>query len=945
MSLFFRYGPRSGAPPPGYPPMGVKQMPPMGNLPVQSDQPLPGYRGRYDGPPFEEIPPGVEPPVPGFEPSPFEKPQFGPPGSIDRDRLPPPNYRDPYRPPSYTHNDGPGGYRDNMTIPPPVPNEIPVHVGDQPPRYRDNYRPGHYRDQGPMPFRDGQQYREPGPQGPYRDPNFRGGPPPFRDNSYRNVPYREGGFRDNMPHNSFREPGVPFRPPSADPREVIPPNYHDSNYRDNYREESGSRDHNRPGFRSNVRNRGGLRRTNVEHDRHRDREGRDRERFNENRETTDKTERPRDSERRTGYEKVRDAREGREDRTKEYERNRDYDKERDHDRTTPDKKTRASPKRSRDTREKKRSESRGRSRDRESRREKKEERTREKSSADRSREHKDKEKKIKERKKKKREKEKDTDKKKKRDKKDKKDKDHVKKEEGDSEKLDVKGDEKESNEVNIEKQDIIKTENVETEISTIKKEDSPPTAESTEKPAVDLYGDEASEAVDKEIIENYVKTEDKGDTRSTEIKNEDDMNISKEEPFDGIELQATAEELDLKADLEASNPISKEMLASLPELSKWEVDEENAEKSKEPGEITSPEEEEDGSKVTSDVIKRAENAIFAKAINTLRPIEIKKISSDRIKLYGDEVPKTAMSNMQITVPVADSEPRSIEINERKKRYSKTPPPRLSVKDRLGGKVEDVRRGRETRVVQSTVERVKSRSKTPKREQTYRRVTVERDRGRKQQDRVESAKSDRRLMSEAVKTNEKHRARSPHEKKFIDKIGKEDKKLNYENTQRDRGLEKNAHVEPKNVHVDRERKKSTLDEAHFEPDYDENVESDHENKEEIVKKRERSLSPSGYIETKKAKLDNETIKLDLTNVKKKPDSESESTSDSEYSSSSTSSDARKRKKKKKRNKKKKKRAASESESESESSSDDHKKKKKKRKHKKKSSKKKKKSKHK
>lgn len=913
-------------------------MPPMGNISVQSDQP--GYRGRYDAPPFEENPPGVEPPVPGFEPSPFEKPTFGATGQIDRDRLPPPTYRDPYRPPPY--GEGPTNYRD-LSIPPPVQNEIPVHVGEQPSRYRDNYRPGHYRDQGPMPFRDGQAYREPGPPGPYRDPNFRGGPPPFRDNSYRNVPYRDVGFRDIPPHNSFREPGVPFRPPSTDPRETVPPGYHDPNYRDNFRDESGApRDHSRPGYRPNVRNRGGPRRNaNMEYDRHRERDVRDRERYNDNREPIDKSERNRDSDRRTGYDKNRDARESREDRPRDYERPRDYDKEREHEKNSPEKKVRSSPKRSREAREKKRSESKGRSRDRDCRRDKKEERAREKSSADRSRDHKDKEKKMKERKKKKREKEKDTEKKKKRDKKDKKDKDHVKKEDEELEKEEAKTDEKDTDKIAIEIPPIVKTEKTNNAVS-IKKEKSPK-VESLEKPTADLYGDEVSGAVDKEIIENYVKTED--NDLSTEIQISENTNNSKEEPFDGIELQANAEELDLKAEIEVSNPTNKEMLATLPELSKWEVDEDHMEKTKEPGEITSPDEEEDGSKVTSDVIKRAENAIFAKAINSLRPIEIKKISSDRIKLYGDEVPKP-MNNIQITVPVIESEPRSIEINERKRRYSKTPPPRLSVKDRLGGKVEETRRGREPRVVQSTVERVKSRSKTPKREQPYRRVTVERERGRKQDTiRAEPSKSDRRMMSEAVKT-EKHRARSPTEKKNAEKHIKEDKKLNtYEVATRDRGQDKNVAGEIKSTHTDRERKKSTLDEAHFEPDYDETVESDHENKEEIVKKRERSASPNLLNENKKAKLDNETIKLDLTNVKKKPDSESESTSDSEYSSSSSSSDARKRKKKKKRNKKKKKRAASESDSESGSSSDDHKKKKKKRKHKKKSSKKKKKSKHK
>lgn len=926
-----RYGSRSGTQPPGYAPPGVKQIPPLGNLPVQSEPP-PGYRGRYDGPPFEDIPPGVEPPVPGFEPSPFEKP-FGPPGPsiIDRDRLPPSNYREPYRPPPY--NDGPGGYRD-MPIPPLIPNEIPVHVGEQS-RFRDNYRPGHYREPGPPgPFRDGQPYRDGAQGGPYRDPNFRGGPPPFREGTYRNIPYRDGAFRDNPPHIRFPEPSVPYRAPSADPRESIAPAYHEPNFRENYREENGApRDHARPGFRSNARSRGGPRRNpNAEYDRHRDREPRDRERYNENREINDKPDRNRDTERRGGHDKTRDSREGRDDRpdrSRDYEKNRDYEKEREYDRSSPDKKSRVSPKRNREIREKKRSESRGRSRDRENRREKKEERIREKTSADRTRDHKDKDKKIKDRKKKKREKDKDADKKKKRDKKDKKEKDLTKKENDNDDREETK-----DNDINvetIEKENsmVTKTETKHAQKLLVKKEAPSPKVESNEKPRDDLYGDEAVGAVDKEIIENYVKTGDKNTAVLSDTKTVE--NASKEEPFDGIELQATADELDLKAEIEVTSQPSKEMLASLPELSKWEVDDDNVDKVKEPGEITSHDEEEDGSKVTSDVIKRAENAIFAKAINSLRPIEIKKISSDRLKLYGDETPKTAMNNIQITVPVTDLEQRSIEINEKKKRFSKTPPPRLSVKDRLGGKVEDVRRGREPRVVHSTVERVKSKSKTPKRDQPYRRVTVERERGRKldNMNKHESSKSDRRIMSEAMKSGDKHRGRSPGEKKHTDKTLKEERKLEG-NDLPERIHDKNP-LDIGSARASRERKKSILDESHFEPDYDETVESDNENKPDAMKKRERSTSPNGNNEIKRAKLDNETIKLDLTNVKKKPDSDSESTSDSEYSSSSSSSDARKRKKKKKRSKKKKKRAASDSESDSESSSDDHKKKKKKRKH--------------
>lgn len=929
--------------------MGPKVVPLLGNIPMQGEHP-PGYRGRYDGlPPFEDVPPGVEPPVPGFEPSPFEKPPFGVPGPLERERGLTTNYREPYRPPFI---EGPGpGYRD-MPIP-PVQNEIPVHVGD-PPRYRENYRPGHqYRDQGPMSFRDGQPYRDSGlpipfregPLGPARE--FRGPAGQFRDNSYRsNHPYRDGNFRDNPPHN-FREGGAPFRPPSTDSRDPVPPNYHDPNFRDGYRDEN-NREILRPGYRPTSHGRGGSRRNNnIEHERHRDR-GRERERFNDNRDPADRTERSRDD-KRPGYEKNR---EGREDRPRDHEKNREYEKERerDYDRNTPDKKVRGSPKRSRDGRDKKRSESRGRSRerDRDVKREKKDERVRDKSSADGTKEHKDKEKKekTKERKKKKREKDTEKEKKKKRDRKDKKDKDFPKKDDENTEKTEEKGDEKESDIQQLKQHDTENIEKNEIEPEIIHKKEESPKLESDEQPKDDLYGDEAAEAIDKEIIQNYIKAEE-NDT----IDDQKNMELStKDEPFDGIELQANADELDLKADFE-STPQSKEtMLAILPELSKWEVEDDSIERSKEPGEITSPEEEEDSGKVTSEVIKRAENAIFAKAINSLRPIEIKKISSDRAKLYSDE-PQTK-SSIQITVPLSETETRAVEVNDKKRRYSKTPPPRLSVKERLGGKVEEIRRPREPRVVHSTVERVKSRSKTPKKELPYRRVTLEKDRSRKLDDKQEVPKSERRVASEAIKP-EKHNVRNSGKdikKKDAEKFIKPEKPHHGETSEYRVRADKSI-KDDKHTSTDRERKKSTLDEAHFEPDYDENVESENETKDESLKKRNRSRSPVGPTEPKKIKLEpkkndieNDTIKLDLTNVRKKPESESESSS-SEVSSSSSSSDARKRKKKRKRAKKKRKRAASDSESESDSSSDDHKKKKKKRKHKKKSSKKKKKSKHK
>jgi E3 ubiquitin-protein ligase RBBP6 len=91
------------------------------------------------------------------------------------------------------------------------------------------------------------------------------------------------------------------------------------------------------------------------------------------------------------------------------------------------------------------------------------------------------------------------------------------------------------------------------------------------------------------------------------------------------------------------SPKKEEFLAPLPELSKWER-EEGADKLDDSSEATEREssdlEDSKSAKiVTTEVLKRAENAIFQKAINAIRPIEIKKISESRKVLYQNPEPK------------------------------------------------------------------------------------------------------------------------------------------------------------------------------------------------------------------------------------------------------------------------------------------------------------------
>lgn len=899
--------------------MGPKIIPPLGGVPGHQDPP--GiYRGRFDGPPFEDIPPGIDPPIPGYEPSPFEKPTFGIPGLLDRERLPPPNYREPMR--LHQFQDAPGGYRDGPG--PPGLKEIPVHVGDPPGRYRDVFRGGPpFREQGNIPFREGQP--------PYREPGFRGHPQPgYRDNIYRNNPqFRDGlpgNYRDLPPNYRDGPPGS-YRPPSHDPREPPPGNFQDPNFRDNYRDvplDNKGREQIKEGHKSASRNRSGPRR-GPDHDRYREREIREREGH-----PRDHIEKTRDVDKKSNYERGDHVRDDRSRDYRDYDRTRDRD--RDYERTSQDRKGKESPKHSKhnEVREKRRSESRGRSRERTNKRLKKEERVRDRSSTDRSRDRKDKDKKIKDKKKKKKEKEKEVEKKKRREKKDKKEKESSNREENVIQNKEIENEPRKEIVDNIIKNDNIEEKSA--NIVDIPINESNAAKEETIQKVNDLYGDETDDNVDKDILKNYVNKDEQTAT------NEKEEYVNNDEPFDGIDIQIQPEELDLKIENDNSD---KEMLAPLPELSKWEVEDDAADKNKEPGEISSPEEKEDRHKVTSEILKRAENAIFTKTISSVKPIEIKKISSDRLKHYTNES-KESMNNIQITVPVTDTEHRSIEVQDKKKRSSKTPP-RLSIKDRLGGKVEDVRRPRDSRVVHSTVERVKSRSKTPTREHPYRRVTI--DRGQRLHEKVEG-NVHRRIASEAVKAEkselsdkqdrrEEKRDRGKYSRSKDGKINKHSEGVNTEFTS-------GAQVKNEDPKALRERKKSTLDEANFEPDYDETVESENENKSDMNKKSDRSKSPGNSI--KKVKTINETIKLQLGPAKRKVDTNSESSS-SDSSSSSSSSDGHKRKRKKKHSKKKKKRAASDSDSDSGSSSDDHKKKKKKRKHKKKSIKKKKKSKHK
>ena len=244
------------------------------------------------------------------------------------------------------------------------------------------------------------------------------------------------------------------------------------------------------------------------------------------------------------------------------------------------------------------------------------------------------------------------------------------------------------------------------------------------------------------------------------------------------------------------------MLAPLPEPSKWELEEEFT-----PGSAFEKKESEDGAGggsqadkgagkvVTSEVLKRAENAILQKAINAIRPIEPpKKVSSDRKVYSGTEkrvpgemvMPETVeprkvsekdtrearktVNSIQITIPTVGHVERSVEIAslessaqpvakgkgklDRSKFSSSgsgqwgdgtdsTSPHRVPAKERLGARVD------------GDTDRKKDDSKESKRRHS---------RSESRERKHSAAKKGLKSAVEKKRTISRSRSRSPHHRK-------------------------------------------------------------------------------------------------------------------------------------------------------------------------------------
>lgn len=172
-------------------------------------------------------------------------------------------------------------------------------------------------------------------------------------------------------------------------------------------------------------------------------------------------------------------------------------------------------------------------------------------------------------------------------------------------------------------------------------------------------------------------------------------------------------------------------------LSKWELDESNLNLDFDSAAKKSA--DDDHSEITSDVLRKAENAIFAKAINAIRPVEFQVIINSK----------------------GSSKDRSVAIRNDKERTPTPPPKRTSsssksVKERLGNKVVSDRR-----------------SVTPDKSKSRRRQDT---RGRSSDD---SRKRDNRSRDRSVQgrrhspENDKHRQRPYNKDRSDTKLANDD----------------------------------------------------------------------------------------------------------------------------------------------------------------------------
>uniref|UniRef100_W8BWN2 E3 ubiquitin-protein ligase RBBP6 n=2 Tax=Ceratitis capitata TaxID=7213 RepID=W8BWN2_CERCA len=177
---------------------------------------------------------------------------------------------------------------------------------------------------------------------------------------------------------------------------------------------------------------------------------------------------------------------------------------------------------------------------------------------------------------------------------------------------------------------------------------------------------------------------------------EDKMNSANANEAEFKQVDSVLDILDYETefdDLNLQGQQKQKNGASIPEPSKWEIDEQNVNVA---SQVVSLESKDDNDyqsekmvneKVTNEVLRKAENAIFARAIKAIYPFDKNDVNNDNQRGFTDTLPrittKDKIKNFEITVPTSNSQERSVQIKEDP---SHSPKVVKSVKERLGSKI-------------------------------------------------------------------------------------------------------------------------------------------------------------------------------------------------------------------------------------------------------------------
>lgn len=257
------------------------------------------------------------------------------------------------------------------------------------------------------------------------------------------------------------------------------------------------------------------------------------------------------------------------------------------------------------------------------------------------------------------------------------------------------------------------------------------------------------------------------------------------------------------------------VFAPFPEPSKWEREDDIMTEKKCGDNDTAV--SDDRNKVTNEVLKRAENAIFARAINAIRPIEIKKISLERQKLYSNDKsenepssissvvvidsPKNVLPSFQITVPVNSEAERSVEIKGNAgKQRNKTPT--RSIKERLGKKITEDSHTRSKTPLRKVISESGNQMDRPS-SRSRDRFSNDRDKYRDNEHRGQGARNDRHDKSGRRSERERSPEKTNRDRRDRDRDserGREREKIDSRNRDSKENRDRRDHDKKSNTDV-------------------------------------------------------------------------------------------------------------------------------------------------